>query len=77
MAAELTKSDVSTEQWREYDFNGRVYRIDAPVTLYHRAGGECHRVVDADGIVHLVPSPGSNGCVVRWTNRPGEPEVVF
>ena len=54
------------EEWREYDFSGRVYRIDAPVLVEFRQGGETHRVTDSNGIVHCVPAPGNFGCVLRW-----------
>lgn len=64
--------DISTELWREYDFEGRVYRIDLPSKLY--VGATCHRVVDVTGLVHCVPAPGHHGCVLRWQikgkNRP-------
>lgn len=63
----LKKIDVKgVEQWREYDFGGRVYRIVTPVSVEFREGGATHRVIDADGIVHCVPAPGSQGCVLRW-----------
>lgn len=61
--------DISTEEYREYDFDGRVYRIDNPQQLYYRPGGEVHRVVDSVGIVHAVPAPGVRGAVLRWKNR--------
>ncbi|UXN70856.1 hypothetical protein N8A98_06630 [Devosia neptuniae] len=57
---------AGVEQWREYDFGGRTYRIDQPAEVAFREGGQTHRVTDADGIVHCVPAPGVNGCVVRW-----------
>lgn len=60
--------DISTELWREYDFDGRVYRIDSPKQLY--IGIETHRVVDANGITHCVPAPGKNGAVLRWQATP-------
>lgn len=64
---DLTKIDVGgVEHWREYDFGGRVYRIENPKTVYFRAGGTTHRVEDVDGIVHCVPAPGFVGCVLRW-----------
>ena len=63
----LKKIDLSgVEEWREYDFGGRVYRIDKPRSVEFRPGGETHRVVGEDGIVHCVPAPGINGCVLRW-----------
>jgi hypothetical protein len=52
------------EQWREYEFGGRVYRIDSPVKVY--IGTTTHRVVGPDGVVHCVPAPGNQGCVLRW-----------
>lgn len=64
----LIKQELLTEEYREYDFGGRVYRIDHPQCFYYRAGGSTHRVVDSDGVVHCVPSPGHNGCVLRWKN---------
>jgi len=52
------------EDWREYDFGGRVYRIDNPKSVY--IGTTTHRVVDQDDIAHCVPAPGFNGCALRW-----------
>jgi hypothetical protein len=54
------------EEWREYDFQGRVYRIEQPVLVQWRSDGITHRVTDAQGIVHCVPAPGHHGCVLRW-----------
>lgn len=65
--AELKKIDVKgVEKWREYDFGGRVYRIDNPVSVQFSPGGTTHRVTDSKGIVHCVPAPGVEGCVLRW-----------
>ena len=67
MSADLIKIDlIGIEEWREYDFGGRTYRIDSPTIAQFRRGGETHRVTDANGIVHCVPAPGVNGCVLRW-----------
>lgn len=64
---DLRKIELSgVEAWREYDFGGRVYRIDGPVSVEFRSGGATHRVTDAAGVVHCVPAPGSHGCVIRW-----------
>lgn len=67
--SELISKNLTTERWREYDFGGRVYRIEGPQQLYYTHGGSTHRVVGSDGVVHCVPSPGVNGCVLRWQNR--------
>jgi hypothetical protein len=67
--------DLSMELWREYDFGGRVYRIDAPHGLW--IGATTHRVVDAAGVVHCVPSPGEKGCALRWQPRNAGAPVQF
>jgi len=65
--SDLSTHDLTgTEEWREYDFNGRVYRINHPTKLSFRPGGTTHRVVDAEGVVHCVPAPGQGDCVLRW-----------
>lgn len=74
---DLIKTDITTEAYREYDFGGRTYRIDAPVTLYLRTGGSTHRVVDASNVVHYVPAPGVNGCVLRRLNKDPKVPVNF
>ncbi len=61
--------DLTVEEYREYVFGGLVYRIDNPIAFYYREGGSTHRVVTADRIVHCVPAPGVNGCVLRWKNK--------
>lgn len=66
--ADLRKIDVKgVETWREYDFGGRIYRIEDPVSVEFREGSTTHRVTDAAGIVHCVPAPGQQGCVLRWS----------
>ena len=65
--SELTTIDLSgVEVWREYDFCGRIYRIERPQAVCFRDGGRTHRVTDAVGVVHCVPAPGVDGCVLRW-----------
>lgn len=59
--------DLTAEKSREYDFVGRVYKIDSPASLTMREGGTTHQVTDKAGVVHIVPSIGFNGCVVRVT----------
>lgn len=77
MADELKAGDLTTEAWREYDFGGRVYRVENPQALFQRPGGTTHRVLDADGVVHCVPAPGTAGCVLRWRAKDGKPAVSF
>jgi hypothetical protein len=66
--------NIAEEEYREYDFAGRVYRITAPKELYFRPGGSTHRVVDQGGVTHCLPAPGVDGCVLRWK---GTPAVSF
>lgn len=73
----LKQFDISHEQYREYDFEGRVYRINNPKTLFVRPGGSTHRAVDADGVAHCVPVPGDHGCVLRWKNFDSSNPVNF
>lgn len=70
-------NDLTGESYREYDFSGRVYRIDNPKTLYYRVGGSTHRVVDANDVVHLVPGPGYRGCAIRWSPKNKSEPVQF
>lgn len=77
MKEELKQFDITTEEWREYDFCGRVYRITNPKTLFYRPGGTTHRVVDSDGVAHCVPVPGEKGCVLRWKNKDTQNPVNF
>lgn len=64
----MEKKDISSEEWREYEFGERLYRIVAPRDLY--VGATTHRIVDASGVTHCVPAPGVNGCVLRWKATP-------
>jgi hypothetical protein len=75
--SDIITGDLSDELAREYDFNGRVYRIDTPRTLFTRKGGTTHRVLDQQGVVHLVPAPGFNGCVIRWFPKDLNKPVAF
>lgn len=59
--------DIQTEQFREYLFSdGTVYRIVKPTTLWVKKsdGGDSHRVLDAEGITHYIPSGWR---VIRWS----------
>jgi hypothetical protein len=62
-----------TELWREYEFGAGefriTYRIGLPVTLWMRPGGTTHRVLDPNGVTHIVPAPGHFGCVLRYEGK--------
>ncbi len=72
----LTLYDISCEEYREYDFGDRVYRIDNPIGLYLRHGGTTHRVVDSYGTSHCVAFPGEHN-VIRWQNHDRARPVNF
>lgn len=74
---DLKRGDLSSELWREYDFQDRTYRILNPVEVRWRAGGTTHRVLDGNGTVHCLPAPGQLGCVLRWQNKPGVDPVQW
>ena len=74
---DIKPSDLTAEEYREYEFGDKVYRISDPQQLWARSGGTTHRVMDADGIVHCVPAPGHNGCVLRWKPRNVADPVQF
>jgi hypothetical protein len=74
---ELKEFDITCEAYREYDFGGRIYRIDNPVKLFFRTGGATHRIVDGDGVVHCLPAPGEKGCVLRWQDKDTTIPVKF
>lgn len=68
--SDLKKIELTgVEDWREYDFEGRVYRIEKPASVEFRPNGSSHRVTGQDGIVHVVPAPGFQGCVMRFSGR--------
>lgn len=77
MSELLNEHDLTTEVYREYDFGGRVYKIENPQKLFYRTGGTTHRVVGSDDVVHCVPAPGVNGCVLRWVNKDKSNPVEF
>lgn len=71
----MEPKNLSAEVWREYDFSGRVYRIDFPQALF--VGTTTHRVIDGAGVVHCVPVPGEHGCVLRWCPKNADAPVQF
>lgn len=73
----MNERNLLCEEWREYDFGGRTYRIENPFKLVVRPGGTTHRVVDHDGVVHCCPAPGQCGCVLRWKSKDPSQPVNF
>ena len=70
--------DISHESERTYYWGkNRKYwvAIAKPRTLW--VGKTTHRVVDADGSVHIVPAVGVYGCYVIYSVKEGEEPVKF
>jgi hypothetical protein len=74
---DLVEKSLEKELYREYDFCDRLYKIDKPVKLFYREGGSTHRVVDRENVVHCLPAPGFNGCVLRWKGMDEKNPVQF
>ncbi|MEG3178728.1 hypothetical protein C8J44_3645 [Sphingomonas sp. PP-CE-3A-406] len=72
-ASGLEFTDISSEQWREYQFlNGQAIRINSPLKLNVSASGG-HRIFDAEGISHYVPAGWIH---LKWTVKDGAPNFV-
>jgi len=73
--SEYIKADISDEAFREVHFlqSGNMYRIENPRTLIIRRGGQTHRVVDANGVVHCYVAPESGLTVLVWKSKTGVP----
>lgn len=68
---------LKAEKVRIYDFEGRVYEIHNPVTLFLAPNAKFHRILDKNGMMHLCPAPGTNGCVIKWIPRNKNKPVQF
>lgn len=63
-------TDISSEQWREYDFDGVNVRIENPQWLAVSSNG--HRILDGQGVSHYV---GFDGFYLKW--KSGDEEAHF
>lgn len=79
--ARYVEADISDEDVRCYEFGTGVDRyrhlIRSPQTLVYRHGGSTHRVIDADGVVHCIPAPGHQACVLTWTPKDPSNPIQF
>lgn len=70
---DLEFSDISSEQWREYQFlGGETIRIDAPLKL-NVSESRNHRIFDAHGISHYIPAGWIH---LKWKVKDGAPNFV-
>lgn len=64
--------DVSTEEWRRYEWEGFSFEIKCPLRLHvSKSGG--HRIFAADGC-HYVPAGWMH---IEWSTRAGKPHFTF
>lgn len=65
-------NDISSEQFRVYEFAEKQVRIDNPLQLnVSRSGG--HRVFDASGVSHYIPGGWIH---LFWKAKQGQPNFV-
>lgn len=65
-------SDISSEQYRVYEFCDKSIRIENPLLLSVSASGG-HRVWDAKGVSHYIPSGFRH---IFWEAKEGQPHFV-
>lgn len=70
-----TPKDLTKEEWREYEYDGVFYRVEAPQKPW--IGTTAHRVLDSEGVVHCFPAPGEKGCALRWKPKDAGDPVQF
>ena len=65
-------SNISSEQYRVYQFNDKDIRIDEPLLLsVSQSGG--HRIFDAFGVSHYIPGGYRH---LFWQVKTGAPHFV-
>jgi len=69
---EVEFNDISTEQWRVYEFKDGKVRIEKPHWLYVSASGG-HRLIDEAGYSHYIPSGWLH---LYWLVKEGLPPFV-
>ena len=58
--------DISSEDYRTYQFNETLIRIEKPVKLnVSKSGG--HRILDSEGISHYIPTGWQH---LSWRGSP-------
>jgi len=69
----LEFADISSEQFREYQFKGgAVVRITSPLKLHVSDSGG-HRIFDERGESHYIPAKWIH---LRWKAKEGAPHFV-
>jgi hypothetical protein len=71
--SENSFTDISSEKYRVYDFGQyKLVRIDSPLQLSVSSSGG-HRILDAQGISHYIPSGWIH---LRWEAKANQPHFV-
>lgn len=65
-------TDISSEEYREYEFGNSVVRIEQPQFLNVSDSGG-HRVLDGAGISHYIPDGWIH---LQWKAKSGSPHFV-
>lgn len=70
--ANLSWNDISSEEYRVYNFGNNEVQINKPLKLnVSRSGG--HRLFDEQGTSHYIPAGWVH---LYWKARPGQPNFV-
>jgi len=69
----LEFKDISSEVSRSYHFSAQIVTIADPLWLHVSDSGG-HRIFDASGISHYIPSGWVH---LEWTVKPGSPNFDF
>ena len=70
--SKLKLNDISSEEWREYEFDNKVVHLDGPLALNVSNNG--HRVIDSEGVSHYIPKGWIH---LSWKGKEGEPHIVM
>ena len=68
----LEFTDISSELYREYEFENKTIRIDGPLRLNVSASGG-HRIFDSAGNSHYIPAGWLR---LTWVAKNGSPHFV-
>lgn len=71
-ATELNWTDISSEEYRTYEFADSIIKINGPLMLnISKSGG--HRIFDNQGISHYIPSGYRH---LSWKAKENMPHFV-
>jgi len=65
-------TDISSEQYRSYEFIDKVIIIKKPAFLAVSKSG--HRILDEEGVSHYIPYGWKH---LSWKVKEGEPHFVL